>query len=154
MRESAGLRIVTDADLLEDTDDLDVPDEAPKEWRKVEGFERYSVSSYGRVRNDETGFTLKPFARGFEDRYLGVDLYRDGKRHPRKVHRLVAEAFLPPGREDQTEVNHWDTDTLNNRADNLEWCSRLENEAHKEFMRATEVFERHMDDPEFAEIEA
>ena len=46
-----------------------------------------------------------------------------------KIHRLVAEAFLPRV-QGKKFVNHKDGNKLNNRADNLEWCTSSENAAH------------------------
>lgn len=108
-----------------------------EEWRRIEGFSPYSVSNLGQVRNDETGHLLKPFRRGYENHYLGVDLYRGSVRKPRLVHRLVATAFISkPTDRLANEVNHFDCDTTNNHATNLEWVTRQENEMHKRFMEA------------------
>ena len=104
-----------------------------EQWRKIKGFPAYSVSSLGRVRNDETGRILKPFPRSFNNLYLGVDLCRGGSRYPRRVHRLVAQAFIP-NPDYKREVNHLDCDPRNNSVENHEWCTREENEAHKRFM--------------------
>lgn len=71
--------------------------------------------------------------------YLKVDLWRWGIRTTRTVHVLVAEAFVPrPANPLAIEVNHKDTDPFNNLASNLEWSTRLENEAHKRFWDALE----------------
>jgi hypothetical protein len=112
----------------------------------------YSVSDTGLVRNDETGEILKPFACGFENAYLCVDLYNGsrGSRKRFKIHRLVAKAFIPrgygPDASRRNEVNHMDTDPHNNGKDNLEWCDRLENENHKRFMNAHKAFEEDLDE--------
>ena len=82
------------------------------------------VSNLGRVR---TAYGI--VTEGMER----PDGYRDarisGKNH--KVHRLVANAFLPPPRsEEQTQVTHIDGNPANNRADNLKWVTRSESSRH------------------------
>lgn len=56
--------------------------------------------------------------------------YMDGgKQRQYYVHRLVAEAFIP-NPTSLPQVNHIDGNTLNNRADNLEWCTAAQNCQH------------------------
>ena len=98
-------------------------------WKDVEGFEGfYKVSNRGNVysivRKDSRGqkrggFTLKPtHARG----YPQVNLYKDGERKHKLVHRLVAGAFIP-NPNNFPEVNHIDEVKDNNDVRNLEWCT-------------------------------
>jgi hypothetical protein len=51
------------------------------------------------------------------------------------LQRLVALHYLP-NPEDLPEVNHLDLDHFNNRADNLEWSTRIDNMRHRYFMEA------------------
>lgn len=94
-----------------------------EQWRPVKGHESYEVSNQGRVRNAVRGNVrrLTPNEKG----YLRVQL--NGKWL--RVHRLVAIAFVP-NPENKPQVNHIDGDKTNNRADNLEWVTNLENAAH------------------------
>jgi hypothetical protein len=46
------------------------------------------------------------------------------------MHVLVAKLFLPPPGPGQTQINHKDLNSSNNRFDNLEWCTRSENVRH------------------------
>ena len=96
------------------------------EWRKINGFSRYSVSLDGQVKNDETGLILS--TSEVTGGYLSVML-SPGRKHKR-VHRLVAEAFIPNplGKE---QVNHKDGNKKNNHVNNLEWATVSENERHK-----------------------
>ena len=59
--------------------------------------------------------------------YRGGDVGR--KSVTWRIHRLVAGAFIP-NPDGLEEVNHKDCDRTNNRADNLEWVSRVGNIAH------------------------
>lgn len=102
-------------------------------WKDIAGYEgRYQVSDMGRVRN-KTGRILSPAknSRG----YQRVLLCKDGKKKNHSVHRLVALAFVPIGREG-LEVNHINGIKTDNRAENLEWVTRSENMAHLAAMKA------------------
>lgn len=93
------------------------------EWRKIEGFPKYSVSDTGLVRNDESGLILK--AGQGKVGYMVVALNCKSKA----VHRLVAQAFIPnPG--NKPDVNHINGNKTDNRVENLEWASRSENCLH------------------------
>ena len=96
-------------------------------WIKVKGFELYSVSDQGNVRNDKTGRILKG---GLDkDGYPQVILCKNRSRVNRKVHRLVAEAFTP-NPDNKPQVNHIDGNKQNNAASNLEFCTNQENQTH------------------------
>lgn len=106
-------------------------------WRDVIGYEGlYQVSNMGRVKSlskyrrtiheyISKPIILSPRARDRKG-YLAVALNKDGKVEQRGIHQLVAKAFVanPNG---YTEVNHIDEDKKNNKADNLEYCSRSYN---------------------------
>ncbi len=97
----------------------------------------YEVSDLGRVRRISTGRVLKAYRCPKRNgTYWKVDLFTERCRRSMSVHRLVATAFVPNPL-GKPEVNHFDLDTANNRADNLEWATREEQERHKRFMEAT-----------------
>lgn len=100
--------------------DEQIPSE---EWRPVVGYEGfYEVSSLGRIRRVKI---ITPVLK--KHGYLQVSLTdKSGGRKSLRLHRLVAEAFIPNPL-DKPQVNHMDENTLNNRADNLEWATPKEN---------------------------
>ena len=83
--------------------------------------DQYAVSEDGDVMNTRLGRILKPL----DDRrgYLRIDLY--GKH--KKIHRLVADRFLPAPTAEGLVVDHIDRNRLNNSASNLRWVTSKEN---------------------------
>lgn len=96
-------------------------------WKNIKGFEHYQVSRNGRIKSLRLGRMLKPSIN--HGGYLYVRL--NGSRH-KKVHRIVAEAFIPNPYLKPT-VNHRDGNKQNNSVENLEWATYSENlfHAHK-----------------------
>lgn len=100
-------------------------------WKDVVGFEEYfQVSNLGNVFSKRTNKILKQFIHDSGYVYLSTKIGgRNGKCYCFKVHRLVAEAFIP-NPDNKPEVNHIDLNKLNNFADNLEWSTSKENTKH------------------------
>lgn len=104
-----------------------------EEWRIISGTDgMYEVSNTGKIRSNNylnTGRVqeLKLSHDGWG--YLRVRIIRNGKRRTQKVHRLVAEAFIP-NPDNLPQVNHLDGVHDNNNADNLEWCTASRNVKH------------------------
>lgn len=106
-------------------------------WKPIQGFPNYLVSSYGRVlslsREEQlcTGSTRNRQGRLLIPRlgnkgYLYVILRKDNRNYTRKIHRLVAEGFIPNPNGFEC-VNHKDECRDHNSVDNLEWCTNAYN---------------------------
>lgn len=95
----------------------------------IEGFSNYTVDFNGRIYSNISKRFLK--VRVNEFGYNVVSLKDDltGKFYSRKIHRLVALAFVP-NPENKPEVNHIDCDKTNNNVNNLEWVTSKENKKH------------------------
>lgn len=69
--------------------------------------------------------TISPFIK---KGYLHVTLYKNGKRKDHRLHRLVAQCWVPnPHPRKYKVVRHKDDDKLNPHADNLVWGTQLHN---------------------------
>ena len=111
-----------------------------EEWRDVVGYEGlYQVSDQGRVKSLERKVPKWDGERTVKERilkpaptkygYLQLNLYAGGKQKALTVHRLVCEAFHE-NPDNKQEVNHINENKTDNRACNLEWCTRTENCNH------------------------
>jgi len=97
----------------------------------VVGFEgMYSVSRDGNVYSHKNrlhqGKWLIP---SLKKGYKFVCLCQGSKVVQKTMHRLVAEAFIP-NPNNFPQVNHKDSDKLNNSVENLEWCTASQNKKH------------------------
>jgi hypothetical protein len=95
-----------------------------EEYRVIKGYENYSVSNYGNVRNDKTGTIFKA---GFNTKgYKRVKL--GGKCI--NIHRLVAQAFIP-NQHNKPCIDHINTNKADNNVNNLRWVTNQENNYNK-----------------------
>ena len=101
------------------------------ELKNVAGYEGiYMVNRKGEIfslpKKTRKGIRkLKPLKQVYEM----VDLCKDGEAKKYTVHRLVAKAFIP-NHENKEQVNHINGNKFDNRVENLEWCTRSENQLH------------------------
>lgn len=105
-------------------------------WKDIAGYEGlYQVSNMGRVkslskkcgRRTSKEKIMNPFISW--DGYNLITFCKDGKTKHFRIHRLVAEAFIP-NPNGLPCVNHKDLSTTNNAVDNLEWCTHEYNNTY------------------------
>lgn len=104
-----------------------------EQWKEIKGYEGiYEISNLGNVKS------LKRIVKGRwgntkisskilvpakdKDGYSVVALCKNGGQKVSKIHRLVAEAFIP-NPNNFIQINHKDENKTNNNVSNLEWCN-------------------------------
>ena len=114
-----------------------------EEWKDIQGFEGwYQISNYGNIKSlDRFSPGKNNSVRHLKGAFmkLNIDtngyhiicLYKNKIRYDFKVHRLVAQTFIP-NPDNLPEVNHIDGNKLNNHVDNLEWVTRQDNCIHRQ----------------------
>ena len=102
-------------------------------WKNIDGFNgKFQVSSWGRIRNAETGNILKPYKN--KKGYLKASLFYNGKCIKKRINRLVAIAFIENPC-NLPQVNHIDGNKENNSISNLEWVTDETNRKHATKLR-------------------
>ena len=127
-------------------------------WKDIRGFEgSYQISNLGNCRSldryitytqtnqyDKVGKEVKQFIKG---RLLTPRLTKEGRRRVQLndkdyyIYRLVVSNFIRQLKPYE-EVNHIDGNKLNDRLDNLEICSRIENQNHAYDTKLNTYFEK------------
>jgi len=110
-----------------------------EEWKRIEDTE-YLISSFGRVRSLKFK-REKILSQGLNScGYYFVCLSHNRKQFTRKVHQLVAIAFLDHKTcGHKLVVNHKDLNKLNNNVSNLEIITNREN-CNKKHIKSTSKF--------------
>jgi hypothetical protein len=110
-------------------------------WKDIPGYEgKYQVSNHGRVKSlpkikgrgigyvtSERIIRHSINSRG----YCNIILCKNGKTETFALHRLVAENFIDNAM-NLPEVDHKDRNKANNRADNLRWATRVDNNSNRQ----------------------
>lgn len=107
------------------------PNELIKDIKSYEDL--YAITTFGRVYSYEKIrkriFKAKFLKQKLNRGYPCVNPCKHGKIKTFKIHRLVANEFIP-NPHNLSQVNHKDGNKKNNNIHNLEWCTRIENEKH------------------------
>lgn len=96
-----------------------------EEWRVIKDYPNYEVSNMGYIRRN--GKTIFKGSKSL-DGYITACLSNNGKARQFKIHRLVADAFIP-NPENKQQVNHLGAKD-DNRVCMLEWATPSENSLH------------------------
>lgn len=102
-------------------------------WKNViyqgKEYDNLLVSQDGKLKNAITGTEYRLNLTGLG--YLGACISLGSRKNRKlfKVHKAVAETFIP-NPDNLPEINHKDGNKQNNDISNLEWCSRSQNTKH------------------------
>ena len=94
----------------------------------IEGYENYTIYEDGKVYSNKSKKFLK-IRTNAQGRYF-VAIYNEVKQVNKRIHRLLAEAFIP-NPNNYPLVRHLNDDCTDNRLCNLAWGTRSDNEKDK-----------------------
>lgn len=127
-----------------------------EEWRLVPGFEnKYYVSNLGRVKcTNYKGTGAESLMQpNMHDGYMELALSSKEKTKTVKVHRLVAQLFIP-NPNNYPVVNHKNEIRSDNRVENLEWCTQRYNCAYSNAYRVVAINPLTKEEKEYISIQS
>ena len=134
-RPSEAQKILKLAEKLKRYEDLDEQGRLV-ELRPIKDFENlYAVDMFGEVygiaKDNANGRRIlkRKATKSKQNGYMYITLKDNGRVKNARVHRIVAEAFIP-NPNNYTDVNHIDGNKENNCVWNLEWCTKSQNSKH------------------------
>lgn len=86
--------------------------------KKVNWYENYFVTNDGRIWNSRTKKVLNPY---YDGKYMVIGLHKDKKRTSYRIHRLVAEYFIPNPNKCAIVI-HKNKNKTDNNFTNLQWA--------------------------------
>ena len=97
-------------------------------YKTIFDFPDYKISNLGNIKNKKTNRILKPVIN--VQGYYIIDLRVNGSRFTKKLHRLIADAFIE-NPENKPYIDHINNDKQNNNINNLRWATASENNMNK-----------------------
>ena len=95
--------------------------------KEIKDYEQYLISIDGEVFRFGRSLKITPPTKNYK--YYTIGLCKNSKQDRFLLHRLIAEAYIPNPKGFKT-VNHINGNKLDNRLENLEWCSQSYNIQH------------------------